>query len=302
MGKRIFAAGIVLIVILAGLIYFEGKYAVVSAKVLGEKVQADTRKETEEVEKAPVAFGYISHGEKIQIVGLMSREDEAGILKGYLDRLCQKRKCNVEIDYKDNIKDAPWQDSLVDLFEVIQSDDFDNGALFIEAGQITLKGKVQKEEIKELIADILNRLHQEGLKVVPSALVKSLHRTKLQEQNNTTIQIITENNISHKGDDINLSFVQKEPVQNPELNQSKQKEIIPAHIVKKKEQRHKPKVIKKRHKKKRVQARKKHYRDIIAPSYMETTIDLERKIKSQKGIKGSRKDDMIAEPKMTIIK
>ncbi len=343
MGKRIFAAVIVLITILSGLIYFEDKYAGVksaptdgtvsqsvtsdadnatktlrsvevaaSAKVSEEKISADSRQEVEEVEKAPVTFGYIAHGEKIQIVGLMSRQDETGVLKGYLDRLSQERNCSVEVDYRDNIMDAPWQRSLVDLFELMQSGDFEDGALFIEAGHITLKGQVQKEDTKKRIADILNQLHEKGLKIVPSALVKSLDHAKSQEQNSTAMQTISENNISLKSDEANLSSVKKETFLQSQHHRRKSGEVILFHKAKKKEQSSKTKVAKKRSMKKSVQRRKKHQQDIIAPSYMETTIDLERKVKSRKIVEDESEivvfeedknpDDMIAKPKFQIMK
>jgi len=351
MGKRILAAVSVLIAILAGLIYFEGKYAGVksdttdtvasqhvtapvtsgadhatktlrsvevaaSAKVSEEKVAADTPKETEEVEeveKAPVTFGYIAHGDKIQIVGLMSRQDETGVLKGYLDRLCQKRNCSVEVDYQDNIMDAPWQRSLVDLFGLMQSDDFENGALFIELGHITLEGQVRKEDTKKRIADILNQLHKKGLEIVPSALVKSLRHTKSHEQNSTVTHALSENNISLKSDEANLSSAKKETFPQSQHHRRKSGEVILFHKAKKKEQSHKPKVAEKRSMKKSIQRRKKYQKDIIAPSYMETTIDLERKVKSRKKVvedeseivvfeEDKNPDDMIAKPKFQIMK
>ena len=344
MGKRILAVVIVLIVILAGLIYFEGKYAGVksnindavvsqpvtsdadnrtkmlrsvevaaSAKVSEKNVSADTQKEADEVEKAPVTFGYIAHGDKIQIVGLMSRQDETGVLKGYLDRLSQKRNCSVEVDYRDNIMDAPWQRSLVDLFELMQSGDFEDGALFIEAGHITLKGQVQKEDTKKRIADILNQLYEKGLEIVPSALVKSLDHAKSQEQNSTVMQTISENNISLKSDEANLSSVKKETFPQSQHHRRKSSEVILFHKAKKKEQSSKTKVAKKRSMKKSVKRRKKHQQDIIAPSYMETTIDLERKVKSRKKVvedeseivvfeEDKNPDDMIAKPKFQIMK
>ena len=343
MGKRIFAAVIVLITILAGLIYFEDKYAGVktaptdgavsqsvtsdadnatktlrsvevaaSARVSEEKISADSRQEAEEVEKAPVTFGYIAHGEKIQIVGLMSRQDETGVLKGYLDRLSQERNCSVEVDYRDNIMDAPWQRSLLDLFELMQSGDFDDGALFIEAGHITLEGQVQKEDTKKRIADILNQLHEKGLEIVPSALVKSLHHTKSHKQNSTAMQRASENNISLKSKESNLSSIKKENSPQSQHHQRKSGEVILFHKAKKKEQSHKPKVATIRSMKKSVQRRKKHQQDIIVPSYMETTIDLERKVKSRKIVEDESEivvfeedktpDDMIAKPKFQIMK
>ena len=350
MAKRIFAAAIVLIAILAGLIYFEGKYAGVqsdttdsvtsqhvtvpvtsdadhatktlrsvevaaSAKVSEEKVAVDTPKETEaveEVEKAPVTFGYIAHGDKIQIAGLMSRHDETGVLKGYLDRLSQEHNCSVEVDYQNNIMDASWQSSLVDLLELMQSDDFENGALFIESGHITLKGQVQKEDTKKRIADILNQLHEKGLEIVPSALVKSLDHAKLHEQNSTAMQTISENNISLKSDEANLSSAKKETFPQSQHHRRKSGEVILFHKAKKKEQSRKTKVAKKRSMKKSVQRRKKYQQDIIAPSYMETTIDLERKVKSRKVVEDESEivvfeedktpDDMIAKPKFQIMK
>ena len=388
MGKWILTALVIVIMILAALVYFEDTYTDVepdkediayrlrhldsvtgsdadnatktlqnvevaaSRNVSEEQAGADTPKgleEIEEVEKAPVTFGYITHGDKIQIVGLMSHHDETGALKGYIDRLCQERDCSVEIDYQDNILDAPWQKSIVELFGLMQSDDFTKGAFFIEAGHITLEGQVEDEWMKKRVVDILDRLHKEGLEIAPSALVDSLHTATTQEQNSTAMRIVqstvketnqidieqnsteieqiakdmetknsaeTEQNSTEsqiaaeniivpvplKSADTNLSSEKEQPSPKPEQMQSKREEIIPAHIVKPKEPKHRPKVVRKSHKNKRVKARKKYHKDIIAPSYMETTIDLERKIKSRIGIKGSRKDDMIAEPKMTIMK
>ena len=347
MAERIFSSVIVLIVIFAGLIYFKGKHTSVksvttdagvsqrvtapitsdadnptktlrsvevsdSAKVSKERIAADIPKEIVAVEKAPVTFGYITHGKKIQIVGLMSRHDETGVLKGYLDRLSQKCNCSIEVDYRDNIMDAPWQSSLVDLFEVMQSGDFDNGALFIEAGHITLKGHLQKEEMKERVADILDQLHEGGLEIAPSALVKSLRHTKSLEQNSTAMQRVSENNIFLKSNESNLSSAKKETSPQPQHHRRKSGEVILFHKAKKKEQSHKTKVGKKRSMKKSVKRRKKYQQDIIAPSYMETTIDLERKVKSRKTVEDESEivvfeedktpDDMIAKPKFTIMK
>jgi hypothetical protein len=296
------------------------------------------RQQVDKIEKAPPAFGYMGKGARLQIVGLMSKEDSKGPLKSYLDSLCQKLQCSVDVGYQRDITEAPWQEDVVMLLKLFASDGVEDGSLFIEANSIKIEGNVA--EVKEAVEvqKILNRLAGEGLKVenyikmsedVAREVKEVAAKSSVPEKNNTAPEV-TKQNIttavpSKKSETKPADVVKKEPqiigkvpvkkvqkmVKKTENGAQKVQNESHAEVHKEKKPASSKKIakkIKKSPKPKRSKIRRKPQKDIVAHSYMETSFDLTERIKAKtadaiKERKSSEaKEDIVAKPKLHILK
>jgi len=365
MGKKVLIAVIMFIAILSALIYFKSKQAedTLSGKTVVplienstlQKIQAVAKnkkdsvsqqipeeKKVQIVQKAPPTFGYMTSGEKIQIVGLMSRNDQNGTLKRYIDELCRKQECSREISYRKEIEDAPWQEGVVKLFELFSSGAVEKSAIFIEAGHITVEGKLVREEAKESFSQIMQSLEKSGLQIETSRFIRTVS-TEVNSSVKTATQALpvpVKEPVAHVKDnnktiETNATIAKKTGLESAvqTVTDSEKKSVSKVHKqtserkkrrfmqyrIEKSSLKQPPKATHQKRvtKSKKFVKRRHKKEDIIAPSYMETSVDLEHKVKSRHKVHTYRDpqkleevifeedkspDDMVAKPKFKILK
>ncbi len=275
--------------------------------------ELDTLQTVEQI--VPAAFGFLQQKETLQVVGLLSKNDKTGSLMAYIDQLCQKRTCSVDVSYRDDIIDADWQEDVVGILKLFIAQGVSHGSLFIQANSISLEGNVTDADSTIALQTYLSHLEKEGLKIhdhsTGNTITAETESKTLVQEVNVTAPVTKEMKVSSdpEGEDI----LAVKPAAKLEKTQPKQKSIPGKVQGKKLVQKKIPKKkIKKLHLKKRRLKKvrvvcQKSEEDIIAPSYMETSIDLERKIKSkvdrkQKYLDSLKEEEIIAKPHFEILR
>ena len=280
--------------------------------------ELDTPQTVEQV--APAAFGFLQQKELLQVVGLLSEHDKSGSLMAYIDQLCQQKTCSVDVSYRTDIIDAKWQDDVVGILKLFIAQGVEHGSLFIQANGINLEGKVVDAKSADELQKYLSHLKEEGIKVQNHCPIDAVTENQNAEETEKLAEIVPAQPLAKETEESNLS---KEPgdIAKPDSSiksavkaeQAKvqKKQTVPEKTVraKKVSQKKVQKSYAKKHRVKKVhKVRKKPEQDIIAPSYMETSIDLERKIKGR--IKGQEESadfvneedqDIVAKPRLEIL-
>jgi hypothetical protein len=275
--------------------------------------ELDTLQAVEQI--VPAAFGFLQQKETLQVVGLLSKNDKTGSLMAYIDQLCQKRTCSVDVSYRADIIDADWQEDVVGILKLFIEEGVSHGSLFIQANSISLEGNVTDANSTFALQTYLAHLEKEGLKVhdhsTGNTITAEPEAKTYVEETNATVPLKKEMKINSDLEREDISAVK--PALKLENRQPKQKstpsEVQGKKFVQKKIPKKKIKKLhlkKNRLKKVRV-VRQKSEEDIIAPSYMETSIDLERKIKSkidrkQKSMDSLEDEDIVAKPHLEILR
>lgn len=275
----------------------------------------------------PAAFGYMERGERVQVVGVMSDLDRNGTLMRYIDDFCKERGCDVDVGYQNDVVEAVWQSDLEALLKLMARGAVTNGAIFVEADTIKIEGEVEGEADAEALRKIVAALAADGLKVQNRiALPDATKGTK--EHNETAAGSMQKESIPHAAAPTPVKEEPKQAVseiQKPttakETNTTEATVAAPAaakvnthaahtagaHRLSSPKVQKQKKVVRKRHVVKK--APKAPIKDIIAPSYMETTEDLHRKIvvknrstQERPEPKRTKDDDIVAKPKMEILR
>ncbi len=281
---------------------------------------------------APAAFGYMEQGARVQVVGVMSDLDKNGTLMRYIDTLCKERACEVDVGYQKDIIEAPWQKDIEALLKMFESGAVTDGALFVEADTVKIEGALKGGDNEAALKKIIAGLSAHGLKVQNRIAVSdTAAAAAVEEHNETSVtqaaqpapkkaeqKAKTEQEVSQKAaaelppkqpaakeSNITKPIVTKTPkaVEAPKAAKHAVHAAKAASPKPKAKKRKKP--VRKHHVVKK--APKAPVKDIIAPSYMETTEDLPHSIGTKRTYHAqpvhqpSKGDDIVAEPKMEIL-
>ena len=264
----------------------------------------------------PAAFGYMERGERVQVVGVMSDLDRNGTLMRYIDDFCKERGCDVDVGYQNDVVEAVWQSDLEALLKLMARGAVTNGAIFVEADTIKIEGEVEGEADAEALRKIIAALAADGLKVQNRIALPDATKGTT-EHNETAAGSMQKEAILHAAAPTPVKEEPKQAVseiQKPtpakETNTTEATVVAPAagaHRLSSPKVQKQKKVVRKRHVVKK--APKAPIKDIIAPSYMETTEDLHRKIvvknrsiQERPEPKRTKDDDIVAKPKMEILR
>ncbi len=283
------------------------------------------------VEKAPPVFGMMQSGKTTQIVGLLASEEQNGTLGRFLKDFCQTHHCKSDLDYQTTIESAPWQKDVVALVQLITEGKLAAGSLFIENNTIKIEGNVTNNDTASRLQSIFASLKEEGLQLLPSKkLAESLKLVSAsketpEKQIKTTVHEV--DRVAQSSQTPAHAYTEKEEQKNvvPQppvsaVSVAEGKSSNSSKAVSKKVS-HKTGSVKstakKRHKKHIVHKREKPKtsHEIIAPSYMETAYDLQKKIEAKRMNidetqsadeevifeEDKKPDDMIAKPKFEIL-
>ena len=284
------------------------------------------------VEKAPPVLGMMQSGKTTQIIALLSSTDQNGTLGRFLDRFCQTHRCRSDLDYQYNIESAPWQQDIVSLVKLIAEGKLAVGSLFIENNTIKIEGNATNADAVVQLQTLFASLERHGLKLLPSPTLAQSLKTKrtlktetkqtdhpVKEDTQSTVTAVhTETEKPKKTDYEKTAHSLHTSVQSV----AKKRHSKPSDAVFDKKVSH-PKTKKLVAKKRKLQKRKVHQvkrkpkaaHDIIAPSYMETAYDLQKKIEAKRANtyedqtdeeevvfeEDKKPDDMIAKPKFEIL-
>ncbi len=278
------------------------------------------------VESSPAAFGFMRQGSAYQIVGLLSTLDKNAPLIQYIKRLCKQQICNIDVGYQNDIKDVYWQEDVVGILKLFIAGEIESGSLFIQSDTLKLEGSARDAKSEKRLRKYLTNLKRNGLKIENHIAMQTDEKQEknVLEEHKNFITVVT------KKEDANVTKKESaKPHEVQEVAASQEKVIKSTDQTKKAiasettKQTSKPqkalakkiqtgqKVQHKTRRRKEVVHKKvvqrKPVKDIIAPSYMETSIDLARKIRS-----GVKKDDMektsrdtddiVAKPKLEILR
>ncbi len=294
----------------------------------------------EAAQHAAAAFGYMEQGGRVQVVGVMSDLDKNGTLMRYIDTLCKERACEVDVGYQKDIIEAPWQKEIEALLKMFESGAVTEGALFVEADTVKIEGALKGADNEAALQKIISGLSAHGLKVQNRIAVSdSAAAAVVEERNETVRDEANRTTITHAAEPLPQKVAQKAkaeqevpqkaaaalPKKEPAAKESNITKptvtTAPKAVEAPKAAKHavhaakaagpKPKV-----KKRKKPVRKHHVvkkvpkapvKDIIAPSYMETTEDPGRRIgtkridHAQPAHRPSKGDDIVAEPKLEIL-
>jgi len=268
-------------------------------------LQQEERKEQNttqprEIEKAPATFGFMKSGDLIHLAGVFSLHDKQGKLVQYIDQLCREKRCRQDMNYQKDISDAVWQDDIVALLQLINTEDVQNATLLIDASSVKLEGKFQtgKKRLDEIIAD----LQKDGLSVANRVEISEPEAKA--DTNDTKAELSVTSAKVHKEEKTEVVDLHR-----PMFKVTKKSRVI-KHVSYKHPKEKRPpvhKTVKKESAKvkRRVRKTRKPVKDIVAPSYMETFPELERKIKSNAKnheVKEIILDNDVAEPKFEILR
>jgi len=284
------------------------------------------------VEKAPPVFGMMQSSKTTQIVGLLSSTDQNGTLGRFLNRFCQTHRCKSDLDYQNSIESAPWQKDVVSLVRLIAEGKLADGSLFIENNTIKIEGNATNADAVVQLQTLFASLERHGLKLLPSPKLAQSLKTKRtpktetkqadlpvkEDAQSTVTAAHTETEKLKKTDHEKTAH----PLHTPVQSVAKKRHSKPSDAVSDKKVSH-PNTKKSIAKKRKVQKRKVHQvkrkpkaaHDIIAPSYMETAYDLQKKIEAKRAHtyeaqtgeeevvfeEDKKPDEMIAKPKFEIL-
>jgi outer membrane protein OmpA-like peptidoglycan-associated protein len=235
---------------------------------------------------ASPAFGFMK-GKKNQIVALLSDNDQNGTLSNFIDSLCKNNECNIDIRYQNDIKDATWQKSVVDLLEILSNNNIDNGSLFIESDVLKIEGLIKDYETKVAMDNIFEsikptleieyhtKLSESAQKAADEIESKSNSLDIVQEINETTVveNNITDATINNEKVEENTTIEKENNITKAEPSSNNQEPPKVAASATK-QNNTKPISIQKIVKKTVV----KPHKDIVATPVMETTLEADTMI------------------------
>ena len=259
------------------------------------------------------AFGFMAGEKKNQIVGLMSDNDEDGVLPKYIEELCQKVQCSKDMRYEKDIIDAPWQTGVGKIIELLTDGSIEDGSLFIEGNVLKLEGTVINNEAQGTLKSILKSIKSDNFKIEDHSKLSVNAENEIEDKLKPVEQIIKKDeNVKVKSiNDVKTIKTKESAKQKTAIKTDEIKTKAKQEIKKTSKMEIKPQPIKKSKAVKKIKSKAKSIKhkpvvkvsmpEILPEPVMTTTLDLDKQITTEHSIKENiPAEDLVAKPYLKI--